>query len=55
MGCMLQTEFVEIINRLQFKDSTKEKGVKLVNAILMTYVKEIKKAGKTVIEGFCLR
>ena len=55
MDCILETGFAETINGLQFKDSTNEKGVKLVNANHMTCVREVKKAGKTVIEGFCLR
>ena len=55
MDCILDTGFAEIINGLQFKDSAKEKGVKLVNANHMTCVREVPKAGKTVMEGFCLR
>ena len=55
MDCILKTGYPEIINGLQFKDSTKEKGVKLVNANHMTCVREVKKIDKTVIEGCCLR
>lgn len=55
MDCILETGFAEIINEFQFKESTKEKGVKLVDANHMTRVREIKKAGKIIIEGFCIR
>ena len=54
MDCILETGFAETTNGLQFKNSTQEKSVKLVNANHRTRVREIKKARKTIIEGFCL-
>ena len=46
MVCILETGSAEIINGLQFKDSTKEKGVKLVSANRMTCVREVKKLAR---------